>query len=127
MVLLPVSRLVGAPNNPFLINSGFFGEGFGGTLQGGSFSLLRVARQGASFVQGGLNRLGRRKGFLGFVSNALSSQIPSLFDRGAREIDDFIQTRLSTALGFENLQDQSNFSVFTSPCPLSSMIFCLKS
>ena len=109
-------------NNPFLINSGFFGEGFGGTLQGGSFSLLRVARQGASFVQGGLNRLGRRKGFLGFVSNALSSQIPSLFDRGAREIDDFIQTRLSTALGFENLQDQSNFSVFTHPTPTFNFI-----
>jgi hypothetical protein len=116
------SRQRTGENNPFLIDSGFFGEGFGGTLQGGSFSLLRIARQGASFVQGGLDRLGRRKGFLGFVSNVLSSQIPSLFDRGAREIDDFIQTRLSTALGFENLQEQSNYSVFVHPTPTFNFI-----
>ena len=104
-------------NNPFLLGTGFYGAGFGGTLQGGSFNLLRIARQGASFIQGGLDKLGRKKGFLGFLGNALASQVPSLFGKGAQKLDEFIQNSISNALGLENLSPQSNFEVFVRPTP----------
>ncbi len=109
-------------NNSFLLGTGFFGEGFGGTLQGGSFNLLRIARQGASFVQGGLDKLGRKKGFLGFIGNALATQVPSLFDKGAQGIDNFIRNSISNALGLSNLAPQSNYTVFQRPTPTFNFI-----
>jgi hypothetical protein len=118
--LEPIQRT--GENNSFLLGTGFFGEGFGGTLQGGSFNLLRIARQGASFVQGGLDKLGRKKGFLGFIGNALATQVPSLFDKGAQGIDNFIRNSISNALGLSNLAPQSNYTVFQRPTPTFNFI-----
>jgi len=104
-------------NNATLLNSGFYGEGFGGTLQGDTFNLIRLARQGASVIQGGLTRLGRRRGFVGFLGNALAATVPSLYDKGVEKLDRFIRSNLANALGLENLTPQSNYSVFTRPTP----------
>ncbi len=102
-------------NNPFLLNTGFYGNTT--PISGISFDLGSVATGASTFVQSGLSGLSNRGGFVGFVGNALSSFVPSLLNTGVGKLEEFVQSSINSALGFENLPPQSNFYVFRRPTP----------
>ena len=102
-------------NNPFLLETGFYGNTT--PISGISFNIASVAQGGSSFIQSGLSNLSNRGGFVGFVGSALSSFVPSLLNTGANRLEEFVQNSINSALGFDQLPPQSNFSVFRRPTP----------
>ena len=104
-------------NNPNLINSGFFGSDFQPT-SGVTFNLGPVADGVSMFVNSQIDRLSNRRGVAGFFGNALAAVVPALLDTGFNRLEEFVQTNIDNALGFERLPALSNFTVFRRPSPI---------